>query len=108
MQREFQPCTYLLASHRNGTLYCGVTSDLMGRLWQHRDEVLPGFSAKHGVKRLVWFAQFATMEGAILREKQIKKWKRQWKIELIEAGNPHWRDLAVDLGFDALPSRRIA
>ena len=107
MKRDFQPCVYLLASHRNGTLYCGVTSDLMGRLWQHREEVTKGFGKDHGIKRLMWFEQHATMESAILREKQIKKWNRAWKVELLEKGNPDWRDLAVDLGFDVAPSHRL-
>jgi putative endonuclease len=97
----------LLASHRNGTLYTGVTSGLLQRLHQHREGLLGGFSKDYGVHRLVWFERHATMEHAILREKRIKKWNRAWKIRLIEEANPDWRDLATDWGFAALPSRRI-
>ncbi|MCW2370609.1 GIY-YIG nuclease family protein [Sphingobium sp. B11D3D] len=84
MKRSIEPYAYLLASRRNGTLYLGVTSDLMQRVAQHRTETFGGFSAEHGVKLLVWFEQHATMEHAILREKQIKKWRRAWKLDLIE------------------------
>jgi putative endonuclease len=76
---------YLLASKKNGTLYCGVTSDLIGRAWRHREGELGGFTAKHGVKRLVWFEQHSDVLEAIKREKRIKKWPRQWKMNLIEA-----------------------
>ena len=72
MHRDFDPCVYIMASRRNGTLYIGVTSDLIGRVWQHREGALPGFTRKHGVKRLVWFEQHATMDHAITREKQLK------------------------------------
>ena len=108
MDRTFAPTTYLLASHRNGTLYVGVTSDLLKRLHEHRESLIPGFTSDYGVFRLVWFEQHATMEHAIVREKRIKKWNRAWKIRLIEENNPDWRDLALDLGFPALPSRRLA
>jgi len=107
MREIFDPCTYLLASHRNGTLYIGVTSNLLQRLCQHREGLIEGFSSDYGVHRLVWFEQHATMEHAIVREKRIKKWNRAWKIVLIEKANPEWRDLAVDFGFDARPSSRI-
>lgn len=90
---EKQPAVYLLASHRNGTLYTGVTSDLLKRVWQHRNHVVEGFSSKYGVSQLVWFELHDTMENAILREKRIKKWNRAWKVGLIEANNPGWRDL---------------
>ena len=90
MQRDFQPTVYILASQRNGTLYIGVTSDLIRRVHQHREGVVPGFTQEHGVKRLVWFEQHSTMEHAILREKRIKKWNRAWKLDLIERRNP-WR-----------------
>jgi len=96
------PCVYLLASSFHSTLYTGVTSALLGRVWQHREEVTQGFTARHGVKRLVWFEVHETMESAIRREKQIKRWHRQWKIELIEKENPSWRDLAEDFGFPSL------
>jgi putative endonuclease len=100
---ERQPAVYILASVRNGTLYIGVTSNLTGRIVQHRDGLTGGFTKQYGVKRLVWFQMADTMEAAITREKQLKVWRRAWKIELIEAGNPTWRDLAEDLGFDPLP-----
>ena len=102
MQRDFGPCVYIMASRRNGTLYVGVTSHLLGRIYQHRDGVLPGFTREHGVKMLVWFEPHATMEDAILREKRIKKWLRVWKLEPIEKDNLAWRDLAEDLGFAPL------
>lgn len=106
MHADFQPTAYILASRRFGTLYVGVTSHLMQRMHQHREGRLAGFTADHDVKMLVWYEQHATMETAITREKQIKKWNRQWKINLIEGVNPNWRDLAVDLGFLPLPSRK--
>jgi putative endonuclease len=99
---DFSPTVYLLASQRNGTLYTGVTSNLLARIQQHRDGVVRGFTRKYGVKLLVWFEQHPTMESAITREKRIKKWNRAWKLELIEAGNPEWRDLAEDFGFAPL------
>ena len=90
---ERQPCVYILASGRNGTLYIGVTSDLVRRVAQHRSKAVAGFVRDYGVYRLV-FAEFhATMSDAILREKRIKKWRRSWKLELIESENPQWRDL---------------
>ena len=92
-----RPCVYILASRRNGTLYIGVTSDLALRIWQHRSNAVAGFVQHHGVHRLV-FAEFHnTMEAAILREKQLKKWRRAWKLELIERHNPQWRDLYDEL-----------
>ena len=103
MARELDPVVYLLASRRNGTLYAGVTSNLMQRITQHRENLLGGFTAEHGVKMLVWFEQHADMDHAIRREKQIKKWLRAWKLDLIEQGNPDWRDLAIDFGFEAIP-----
>jgi putative endonuclease len=87
------PCVYILASGRHGTLYVGVTSNLVQRVWQHRSGEIDGFTSKYEVKRLVWFEMHAAMEVAIQREKQIKKWNRTWKIELIEASNQRWRDL---------------
>jgi len=104
MKDEFGPTVYILASRRYGTLYTGVSSLLMQRLYQHRYGLIEGFTKDYGVNRLVWFEVHATMESAILREKRIKKWNRQWKIDLIEAGNPDWDDLAIGLGFDPLPS----
>ena len=88
-----QPAVYILASKRNGTPYTGVTSDLVARIWEHREHVADGFTSAHGVTNLVWDELHDTMESAILREKRIKKWRRAWKIELIEAMNPCWNDL---------------
>ena len=99
MREHFAPTIYLLASQRNGTLYAGVTSNLTARVHQHRQGLVRGFTRKYGIKLLVWFEQHPTMESAITREKRIKKWNRAWKLELIEAANPDWRDLAEDLGF---------
>ncbi|HZV19856.1 MAG TPA: GIY-YIG nuclease family protein [Sphingobium sp.] len=99
---EKQPCVYILASERNGTLYIGVTSDLIKRLHQHRTDVVPGFTSRYGVHRLVRYELLDTMEGAILREKQLKRWHRQWKINLIEGDNPDWVDLAPGLGVPAV------
>jgi len=93
-----QPCVYILASDRNGTIYVGVTSDLMGRLYQHRSGDIPRTS-RYGVTKLV-FELFGDMLGAIAREKQLKNWRREWKLNLIERDNPQWDDLAVELGFD--------
>ena len=87
------PAVYILASQRNGTLYIGVTSDLIQRIWQHKENQVDGFSKKYGCHTLVYFEQHAGMADAILREKQMKKWNRAWKIALIEKDNPTWRDL---------------
>jgi putative endonuclease len=92
-----QPCVYLLASQRTGTLYTGVTSDLIKRVAEHRSDSRPGFTLEHGVHRLVWFEPHALMESAIRREKAMKNWKRAWKVELIEKTNPEWRDLHPEL-----------
>jgi putative endonuclease len=94
---EKQPCVYLLASGRNGTLYIGVTSDLIKRTFQHRNKLVDGFTKRYSVHNLVWYEVHERMESAILREKQIKKWRRQAKIGLIEQGNPDWRDLWHEL-----------
>lgn len=102
---EWQPCVYILARASHSTFYVGVTSDLAGRIWQHRDEAIEGFTRRYGIKRLVWFEVHETMESAILREKRIKRWPRAWKYDLIHKENPTWRDLAEDLGFEALPLR---
>ena len=104
MPRELSPCVYILASQPRGTLYIGVTSDLIARLWQHREGALPGFTKLHGVKLLVWYEMHAAMETAIAREKQLKNWHRAWKLNLVESANPHWADLAVGLGFPSLKS----
>jgi putative endonuclease len=90
---ERNPVVYILASGRNGTLYIGVTSDLITRIWQHREHVVEGFSKKYEVGHLVWWESHATMESAITREKRLKRWNRSWKIRLIEERNPYWHDL---------------
>ncbi|HYD61262.1 MAG TPA: GIY-YIG nuclease family protein [Noviherbaspirillum sp.] len=84
---------YMLASGHYGTLYLGVTSNLIKRVWEHREGVVDGFSKEYGVKQLVWYEIHADAISAITREKQIKKWNREWKINLIQKENPHWRDL---------------
>jgi len=88
-----QPCTYMLASAKNGTLYIGVTSNLVQRIWQHKHEQTEGFTEKYHIHMLVYYEQHGTMEVAITREKQLKKWNREWKINLIEESNPSWQDL---------------
>ncbi len=88
-----QPCVYLLASKRNGTLYVGVTSDLIKRIWEHKNHVAEGFTSKYGVNRLVWYEMHETMESAIQRDKAVKEWQRAWKVRLIEQTNPNWDDL---------------
>jgi putative endonuclease len=88
---------YLLASKPHGTLYAGVTTDLVKRVWEHKVKAVPGFTAKYGVDRLVWFEMHELWEPAVRREKQIKEWKRAWKITLIESDNPHWLDRCHDL-----------
>jgi putative endonuclease len=97
MKRERLPALYILASARNGTLYVGVTSELCARVFQHRKGQISGFTTRYGVKLLVWFEMHGTMEDAIRREKQIKEWRRAWKIELIGKTNPHWLDLFAEL-----------
>ena len=96
------PCVYILARASHGTFYTGVTSQLVGRTWQHREGVVGGLTKRYGIKRLVWFEVHETMESAILREKQIKRWPRKWKYDLIHKDNPTWRDLAEDFGFEPL------
>lgn len=92
-----QPAVYILASKPNGTLYIGVTSDLIKRVWQHQHDVVEGFTQKYKVHTLVYFEQYEDMLQAIQREKQLKKWNRSWKIELIQRDNPTWRDLWPDI-----------
>lgn len=91
--RDLQPAVYLLASRRNGTLYCGSTGDLVRRVWDHKQRVGSRFTAKYGVAQLVWFEFHGDMSAAIKREHRIKEWKRAWKLRLIEEANPTWRDL---------------
>jgi putative endonuclease len=90
---EKQPAVYILASGRHGTLYVGVTSSLVRRVWEHKHDIVKGFTQRYAVHRLVYYGQHSTMEYAISREKQIKLWKRAWKVRMIEERNPDWRDL---------------
>ena len=96
---------YILASRPNGTLYIGVTSDLPGRMYEHRKGLIPGFTRRYGVKSLVWYENHARIEDAIQREKNVKHWIRKWKLALIEKTNPQWRDLypemLIEFGFAA-------
>ena len=93
-----QPAVYILASKRNGTLYIGVTSDLVKRVWEHKSDLVQGFTHRYGVHMLVYCEMHHTMLAAIQREKQLKKWNRSWKLQLIEKGNPRWKDLFHELG----------
>ena len=88
---------YILASRRNGTLYIGMTDDLVRRAWEHRTGAVRGFTRQYGIKMLVWFEQHETRESALQRERQLKKWNRAWKLQLIERFNPSWNDLADEL-----------
>ncbi len=88
-----QPAVYILASKKNGTLYIGVTSNLVKRVWEHKNDVVPGFSKQYKIHTLVYFELFPSMESAIIREKRLKKWERAWKIRIIEEKNPNWNDL---------------
>ncbi len=92
-----KPCVYLMASRRNGTLYCGVTSDLVKRVWEHKNGLVPGFTKRYNVHTLVWYELHEAMESAIAREKSIKAWKRKWKLVLIEEHNPEWKDRYAEL-----------
>jgi len=94
---ERQPAAYILASGRNGTLYVGVTSNLIKRVWEHRNDVTAGFTRRHGVHSLVYFEIHQEMYAAISREKQLKRWRRRFKRQLIESVNPGWRDLWYDI-----------
>ena len=93
MATDRKPCVYILASRRNGTLYAGVTSNIVKRAWEHKEKVVEGFTKKYGVNMLVYYELHDNMISAITREKQIKKWNRAWKLRLIEEKNPEWRDL---------------
>jgi putative endonuclease len=94
---ERQPCVYMLASKRNGTLYTGVTSNLLKRVWEHKNNLIESFTSKYGVHTLVWYELHGTMESAIQREKTTKNWKRVWKLKVIEKMNSNWHDLYSDL-----------
>ena len=93
-----KPCVYILASRRNGTLYIGATSNLVERIWQHKNDLVEGFTKRYGVHVLVWYEVHETMGGAVARERALKEWKRVWKLRLIEEGNPRWEDLYDSLG----------
>ena len=95
---ERQPTVYILASRRNGTLYTGVTTNLTKRVWEHKKDIIEGFTKKYGVHLLVYYEFHDDIMSAITREKQIKKWNRAWKLELIERKNPDWRDLWQEFG----------
>lgn len=88
-----QPCVYILAGKQNGTLYIGVTSDVIKRVWEHKNDLVEGFTKQYGVHMLVYIEMHESMEAAIKREKQLKEWRREWKLELIEKENPEWKDL---------------
>ena len=92
-----QPAVYILANKRNGTLYVGVTSNLVKRVWQHRNNVVKGFTKRYSVHQLVYYELHGTMESAITKEKMLKNWKRSWKLQLIETSNPHWHDLYTSI-----------
>ena len=97
MSEEKSPAVYILANGPRGTIYVGVTSALWNRVATHKDGTVAGFTSKYDVKSLVWYEHHASMDAAIRREKQIKKWNRSWKIELIESTNPDWRDLYSEI-----------
>jgi putative endonuclease len=100
MNRE--PAVYILTNKRNGTLYVGVTSSLIKRIWEHRNNAVAGFTKRYELHLLVWYEMHNTMESAIKREKTVKGWRRIWKLELIEASNPNWKDLYTNiLGLDS-------
>lgn len=90
---ERQPCVYMMASQRNGTLYIGVTSNLIKRIWEHKTNVVEGFTKKYDIHTLVWYEIHETIGSAIQKEKALKKWQREWKMDLIESLNPDWKDL---------------
>jgi putative endonuclease len=97
MRAMKQPCVYILARQRNGTLYVGVTDDVVRRIWEHKSDAVEGFTKRYGIHLLVYAEFHETMPLAIAREKQIKKWRRAWKLRLIEQRNPEWRDLYEDV-----------
>jgi putative endonuclease len=88
-----QPAVYILASTKNGTIYIGVTSDLVKRIWEHKNNLVDGFTKRYNIHRLVWYELHGSMDSAIEREKRLKEWKRAWKLKLIEGFNPGWQDL---------------
>jgi putative endonuclease len=92
-----QPAVYILTNKRNGTLYVGVTSNLVKRVWEHKSGAIDGFTKRYGLHELVWYEMHESMESAIEREKRLKNWKRAWKLGLIEENNPDWHDLYESL-----------
>ncbi len=100
------PCVYILASKPHGTLYVGVTSNPIQRIWQHRNNWTEGFTKRYLVHRLVWYEVHESMESAIQRERAVKKWNRAWKIDLMEKGNPTWRDLYDEIAESGFPLSR--
>ena len=94
---QFQPCVYILTNKPRGALYIGVTSNLAYRVWQHRHKLVEGFSKKYNTDRLVWYESYSEIYAAITREKRIKKWNRDWKIELVESNNPTWTDYSREI-----------
>jgi putative endonuclease len=96
MRADYTYYVYILASRRNGTLYIGVTNDLIRRVHEHREGLVPGFTKRYGVKVLVYYEVHSEIASAIEREKRMKRWRRAWKLQLIEGGNPQWRDLWLD------------
>ncbi len=102
-----QPCVYIVASSRCGTIYTGVTSNIVARLHQHREGLIKGFTSRYEVAKLVWFEMHETMDAAITREKRIKKWNRDWKLNLIEHANSGWDDLAIGFGFGPIATTKI-
>ncbi|MBX3564411.1 MAG: GIY-YIG nuclease family protein [Sphingomonas sp.] len=101
---ERNPCVYILANRYHGALYVGVTSDLLARIVQHREGTFEGHTKRYGIIRLVYYEVGGTMESVIAREKSLKRWRRDWKCNLIERQNPLWNDLAVGLGLEPLPA----
>jgi putative endonuclease len=97
---------YILASKRNGTLYIGVTNDLIRRIYEHKDNLVPGFTDKYGVHKLVYYERVDDIQSAIEREKQLEKWSRRWKLQLIESANPYWKDLYDELQDPGFPPPR--
>ena len=93
MSMNRQPTVYILASKRNGTLYIGVTSNLVKRIWEHKNNAVDGFTKRYGIHQLVWYELHETIDSAITCEKRLKNWQRKWKLELIESVNPNWLDL---------------
>ncbi len=91
------PCVYILANKPGGTLYIGVTSNIVQRVWQHKNDLVEGFTNRYRVHRLVWYEIHSTMESALNREKALKKWNRKWKVKLIQEENPSWSDLYDDI-----------